>query len=58
MGEEEKRKKKVVIDTNVFISAFGWGGVPDVIVKMVVKQEVLLYTSSIVSVISYQPQPI
>jgi putative PIN family toxin of toxin-antitoxin system len=30
--------KKVVIDTNVFISAFGWGGTPLRIVKMLEKE--------------------
>ena len=30
-------KKKVVIDTNTLISAFGWGGKPLEIVKLVVE---------------------
>jgi putative PIN family toxin of toxin-antitoxin system len=32
--------KKVVIDTNVFISAFGWGGKPLRIIELLEKGEI------------------
>lgn len=36
MGESEK----VIIDTNIFISAFGWGGRPLEVVELLEKEEI------------------
>lgn len=44
MGKKE-RKKKIVIDTNVAISALGWGGRPDELIQKVAKGKLLLYVS-------------
>lgn len=44
MGKKE-RKKKIVIDTNIIISALGWGGLPDELIQMVARGELELYIS-------------
>jgi putative PIN family toxin of toxin-antitoxin system len=41
MGEETK----VVLDTNVYVSAFGWGGKPDDYFQLVLDGEVQNYVS-------------
>ena len=56
MGKKER--KKIVIDTNVIISALGWGGRPDEVIQKIAKGEVTLYLSSeiineIVEVMNY-----
>lgn len=38
-------KKKLVIDTNIFVSAFGWGGKPRLLIEKVVSNEYEVYTS-------------
>ncbi|MBC8236114.1 putative toxin-antitoxin system toxin component, PIN family [bacterium] len=45
MGKEKKRKK-IVVDTNAIISALGWGGHPDEVIQKVAKGELTLYVSS------------
>ena len=37
---------KVVLDTNVYVSAFGWGGKPDDCFQLVIDGEVQNYVSS------------
>lgn len=39
------KKTKVVIDTNVMVSAFGWRGKPEEVVRLVTKGDVTNYTS-------------
>ena len=39
------KRKKIVVDTNVAISALGWGGHPDELIRKVAKGELLLYIS-------------
>ena len=36
---------KVVLDTNVYVSAFGWGGKPDDCFQLVIDGEVQNYVS-------------
>ena len=38
--------KKVVLDTNILISAFGWGGNPKQIFNKIIGKELELITSS------------
>ncbi|HLC65585.1 MAG TPA: putative toxin-antitoxin system toxin component, PIN family [Candidatus Nanoarchaeia archaeon] len=38
-------KKRIVIDTNVFISALGWGGKPNELIERVIDKEYELYSS-------------
>ncbi|MFH1408717.1 MAG: putative toxin-antitoxin system toxin component, PIN family [Nanoarchaeota archaeon] len=38
-------KKKIVIDTNLFISALGWGGTPKDLIDRVIQEEPELYMS-------------
>ncbi|MBI4439474.1 putative toxin-antitoxin system toxin component, PIN family [Candidatus Woesearchaeota archaeon] len=38
-------KKRIVIDTNVFISALGWGGKPNELIERVIDGEYGLYVS-------------
>ncbi|TLD41754.1 MAG: hypothetical protein JETT_1979 [Candidatus Jettenia ecosi] len=42
MGE----KTKVVIDTNVIVSAFGWGGKPADVIRLITSGKILNFTSS------------
>ncbi|GBE01812.1 hypothetical protein BMS3Bbin06_02321 [bacterium BMS3Bbin06] len=37
--------KKVVIDTNVFISGFGWGGKPDALLTLLKNNQIVCYFS-------------
>jgi putative PIN family toxin of toxin-antitoxin system len=37
---------KVVIDTNVFISAFGWDGKPEAILRLMEQRKIVNYTTS------------
>lgn len=39
------KKTKVVIDTNVIVSAFGWGGIPEQVVGFAVSGKIVNYTS-------------
>lgn len=39
------KKTKVVIDTNVIVSAFGWGGKPADIIRLITSGEILNFTS-------------
>lgn len=39
------KRKKVVLDTNVYVSAFGWGGKPDDCFQLVIDDEVQNYVS-------------
>lgn len=39
------KKTKVVIDTNVVVSAFGWGGKPADIIRLITSGKVLNFTS-------------
>jgi len=39
-------KKRVVLDTNIIISAFGWGGKPEEIIKKVIDKELELVIST------------
>ena len=39
-------KKKVVLDTNIIISAFGWEGNPRKILRMILVREIELILSS------------
>jgi len=34
------KNEKVIIDTNIFISAFGWGGRPLEVVELLEKEEI------------------
>jgi putative PIN family toxin of toxin-antitoxin system len=38
--------KKVVIDTNTLISAFGWGGNPREVLRLLEKRKIINYTSA------------
>ncbi len=44
----EKRKLRVVVDTNVIISALNFGGLPDQIFYLAIKREIELYLSSFI----------
>lgn len=37
---------KVVIDTNVFISAFGWDGKPEAVLRLMEQRKVINYTTN------------
>lgn len=39
------KKTKVVIDTNVIVSAFGWGGKPADIIRLITSGKILNFTS-------------
>lgn len=39
------KKTKVVIDTNVIISAFGWGGLPEEVINLAGSGKILNHTS-------------
>ena len=39
------KKTKVVIDTNIIVSAFGWGGKPADIIRLITGGEILNFTS-------------
>jgi len=39
------QKKKIVIDTNVLVSALGWDGKPRELLRRVINREVFLFTS-------------
>lgn len=39
------KKTKVVIDTNVVVSAFGWGGKPADIIRLITSGKILNFTS-------------
>ena len=38
-------KKRIVIDTNVFVSALGWGGKPNDLIEKVINKEFDLFVS-------------
>lgn len=51
-------KKKIVIDTNLFISALGWGGKPNELIERAIDKEYELYISTkqikeLIRVLSY-----
>ena len=58
---------KVVIDTNIFISGFGWNGKPEEILKLIKDRQIVNYSSAeiieeIMRVVSYPklrfPEPL
>jgi putative PIN family toxin of toxin-antitoxin system len=44
--EKHKRKAKVVLDTNVFISALLFGGIPEEVIELVREKKIVLCTSN------------
>ncbi|MDR1368786.1 MAG: PIN domain-containing protein [Dysgonamonadaceae bacterium] len=43
-----ERELKLVLDTNIFISSFFWGGNPRAIIKRIIIGQDILYTSEVI----------
>jgi len=38
--------KKVVLDTNIFVSGFGWNGKPEEVLKLIKERQIINYSST------------